>query len=126
MNSFLLTTQPLDFICFDKSRQQFILDENELDKIPVSQLLLKERRYIALQRVGWDKNQQPLYLYDIVMNEDEKCFYIDSAESILYLRSFDNPVNTLHFYPELTAMFFLKMGSMLLTITQHSQKQSFL
>lgn len=114
MNSFLLTTHPLDFICFDKTRQQFILDECELDKIPVSQLLLKERRYIALQRVGWDKQRKPLYLYDIVINEDEKCFYIDSVESALFLRSFDNPIHTLQYYPEITTMFFLKIGSMLI------------
>ena len=114
MNAFLLTTQPLDFICFDKSRQRFILDEFELDKIPVSQLLLKERRYIALQRVGWDKKKKPLYLYDIVINEDEKCFYIDSIESALFLRSFDTPSYTLQYYPEITEKFFTKMGSMLL------------
>lgn len=119
MKPFLLTTQPLDFICFDKIRQQFILDEHELDNIPVSQLLLKERRYIALQRVGCDKQQKPLYLYDIITNEDEKCFYIDAIESTLYLRSFDKPSHTLQYYPELTAKLFLKKGNMLSTIIQN-------
>ena len=112
MNSFLLTT-PLDFICFDTIRQQFILDEHELDCIPISQLLLKEKRYIALQRVGWDRIKKPLYLYDIVINDDSKEFFIDSYESNLYLCSVDEASDKMHYYPEYASNYFTKKGSML-------------
>lgn len=45
-------TYSLEFICFDKKRKTFILDEQELDLISVSQLPLKRRRYIPIQKEG--------------------------------------------------------------------------
>jgi len=115
MTSFTkLPTYPFEFICFDKQRKTFISDEQELDLIPVSQLLLKKRRYIPLQKVGKDKKKNSLYLYDIVSNEDGQRFFVDFHEGSLQLRSLDTPDQLMAYYPTAVEKLILKEGSMLL------------
>jgi len=115
MTSFNVSTpQQLEFICFDTIRKQFILEQKELDSIPTSQLLPKEKRYIALPKIGRDKKQQSLYLYDIVVNGDGERFYLDSSGHAFQFKSLDrvNPL-TLEYHPE-SEPIMLKVGSVLL------------
>ena len=118
MTSFNVSTpQQLEFICFDTIRKQFILEQKELESIPASQLLLKEKRYIALPKIGRDKKRQALYLYDIVVNGDGERFYLDSSGYAFQFRSLDrvNPL-TLEYHPE-SEPIMLKVGSVLLLDT---------
>lgn len=115
MTSFNVSTpQQLEFICFDTIRKQFILEQKELDSIPASQLLPKEKRYIALPKIGRDKKQQSLYLYDIVVNGDGERFYLDSSGYDFQFKSLDrvSPL-TLEYHPE-SEPIMLKVGSVLL------------
>lgn len=123
MTSFTkLPTYPFEFICFDKQRKTFISDEQELNLIPVSQLLLKKRRYIPLQKVGKDKKKNPLYLYDIVSNGDGQRFFIDFQDGSLQLHSLDVPDRLMAYYPTAVEKLILKEGSMLLDLELNPSK----
>lgn len=118
MASCIFRQQSLDFICLDLVRKE-IVDSEELEKLSISELFKSsDRRYIALQKVGLDKDKNPLYLYDTVIIEDGESFFIDFVKNNLVLRSQETG-SCLQYYPEYISKILIKTGNILLKIDEN-------
>jgi hypothetical protein len=114
--NFPTTIKPLQFICFDNINHQLIMDRETLDAISIREL---RDRYLALQMVGEDKHKSPLYLYDMVKDEEDNYYFIDYDNSILLLRSIDSPNQTLVYYSAFAEKHIKREGSILLLDAGH-------
>lgn len=113
MASCIFREQSLDFICLDLVQKK-ILNSEELEKLSISELFKSpDRRYIALQKVGVDKEKKPIYLYDTVKIEDGESFFIDFIKNNLVLRSQETG-SCLQYYPEYISKILIKTGNILL------------